>query len=492
MNQNNIKVVIVPIILCGGSGTRLWPLSRDSYPKQFLKLTGESSLFQQTILRLDFLSKSDLAVGKPVVVTNEAHRFLVLDQLHQIERTAEIILEPVGKNTAPSLTLASLYVEALYDRDDIIMITLPADHAIHCDKTYCQTLIAAVDSIASNKASITTLGLKPTYAETGYGYIECQSSDLTSGYHSVLRFIEKPNIHRAREYVKEQNFYWNSGIFVVKSQLWLTMIEEFDKDIYANVCAAWNNKKVDIPFIRPKAEQFEALPSNSIDYAVIEPCIHHGYELGMFELATGWSDLGTWQAVSDYQKLSHADIDDNVWQGDVLGIDATNCYVHAEQRLVSLLGVEDLIVVDTDDALLVAHKSYSQKVKDVVLQLNKNKRKEANTHQRVHRPWGWYHSIDESERFKVKRICVKPKASLSLQKHHHRAEHWVVVKGTAQVLCDDKTMLLTENQSTYIPLGAVHRLSNPGNIPLEMIEVQSGSYLEEDDIIRVEDSYGRG
>ena len=444
-----------------------------------------------TLLRLDFLHHEKLMIKDPVIITNESHRFLALDQLHQIDRTAQIILEPIGKNTAPSLSLASLYIKNSYPNDEVVMIVLPADHAIDCEKIYCQMLLAAANAIADDEITIATLGLKPTYPETGYGYIECQSNDRMIDYRGVVRFIEKPDIHLAKEYIKQQNFYWNSGIFVVKSQLWLTMIEAFDKEIYTGVCEAWDNKKIDNPFIRPNIEQFTALPSNSIDYAVIEPCIDHGYQLGMFELVTGWSDLGTWQAVSDYQKRSHADIDDNVWLGDVLGIDATNCYVHAEQRLVSLLGVENLIVVDTDDAVLVAHKSYSQNVKEIVSQLNKDNRAEANTHQKVHRPWGWYHSVDESDRFKVKRICVKPKASLSLQKHHHRAEHWVVVKGTAQVLCNDKTMLLTENQSTYIPLGAVHRLSNPGSIPLEMIEVQSGSYLEEDDVIRLEDDYGR-
>ncbi|WP_201567891.1 mannose-1-phosphate guanylyltransferase/mannose-6-phosphate isomerase, partial [Psychrobacter immobilis] len=324
------------------------------------------------------------------------------------------------------------------------------------------------------------------------GYIECQTVNIKSNYHKVARFVEKPNLQLAQQYIEQDSFYWNSGVFIVKNQFWLTAIEKFDSDIFEGVTSAWHNKKIDIPFIRPDAKQFEKTPSNSIDYAVIEPCARTEYKLGMFELATEWSDLGTWQAVNDYQKTNNADADGNVWLGDVLGVDTSNCYVHAEQRLVSLLGVEDLIVVDTDDALLIAHKSHSQDVKKIVSKLNEDKRVEANTHRRVYRPWGWYQSIDECERFKVKRICVQPKASLSLQKHHHRAEHWVVVKGTAQIVCDDKTMLLSENQSTYIPLGAVHRLSNPGNIPLEMIEVQSGSYLEEDDIVRLEDSYGRG
>lgn len=493
VTEKQATTVVVPVILCGGSGTRLWPLSRESYPKQFLKLAGEHSLFQQTLLRLKSLTQNELEVEKPIVVTNEAHRFLVLDQLHQIDQSATIILEPIAKNTAPSLTLAALQANELYD--NVVLIVLPADHAISDDQDFCATLATAISSVSVDDIEIATLGVTPSYAETGYGYIECQIDSPESTYQKIIKFVEKPNLELAQQYIEQSNFYWNSGVFIVKSEFWLTAIEKFDNDIYAGVASAWQTKKLDTPFIRPNAELFIAIASNSIDYAVIEPCTTStevNYELGMFKLANGWSDLGTWQAVSDYQSTDNANTDNNVWLGDVIGIDTTNCYVHAEQRLVSLLGVDDLIVIDTDDALLIAHKSHSQDVKKIVSQLNKDKRVEANTHRRVYRPWGWYQSIDECERFKVKRICVQPKASLSLQKHHHRAEHWVVVKGTAQVLCDDKTMLLSENQSTYIPLGAVHRLSNPGNIPLEMIEVQSGSYLEEDDIIRLEDNYGRG
>lgn len=494
VTEKQAITVIVPVILCGGSGTRLWPLSRESYPKQFLNLAGEHSLFQRTLLRLKSFAQNELKVEKPIIVTNEAHRFLVLDQLHQIDQSATIILEPIAKNTAPSLTLAALQASELYD--NAVLIVLPADHAISDDQEFCATIATAVSAISTDDIQIATLGVTPSYAETGYGYIECQTDSPESSYHKITRFVEKPNLELAQQYIEQSNFYWNSGVFIVKSQFWITAIEKFDNDIYAGVASAWQNKKLDLPFIRPNAELFTVIASNSIDYAVIEPCtttMDNRYQLGMFELTTGWSDLGTWQAVNDYQKKTDkADANGNVCLGDVIGIDTTNCYVHAEQRLVSLLGVEDLVVVDTDDALLIAHKSHSQDVKKIVNKLNEDKRVEANTHRRVYRPWGWYQSIDECERFKVKRICVQPKASLSLQKHHHRAEHWVVVKGTAEVLCDDQTMLLSENQSTYIPLGAVHRLSNPGSIPLEMIEVQSGSYLEEDDIIRLEDNYGRG
>ena len=493
VTEKQATTVVVPVILCGGSGTRLWPLSRESYPKQFLKLAGEHSLFQQTLLRLKFLTKADFTLQVPIIVTNEGHRFLVLDQLHQIDQSAEIILEPVGRNTAPSLTLAALQANELYD--NAVLVVLPADHAISDDQDFCVTLATGISAVNTDDIDIATLGVTPSYAETGYGYIECQTDSTESGYHKITRFVEKPNLELAQQYIEQSNFYWNSGVFIAKSQFWIIAIENYDNDIFTGVTSAWQNKKLDTPFIRPNAELFNAIPNNSIDYAVIEPCtvsIDNNYKLGMFVLRTGWSDLGTWQAVNNYQQVNNADIDGNVWLGDVIGIDTTNCYVHAEQRLVSLLGIDDLIIVDTDDALLIAHKSHSQDVKKIVNKLNEDKRVEANTHRRVYRPWGWYQSIDECERFKVKRICVQPKASLSLQKHHHRAEHWVVVKGTAEVLCHDQTMLLSENQSTYIPLGAVHRLSNPGSIPLEMIEVQSGSYLEEDDIIRLEDNYGRG
>ena len=492
VNDKENKIAVVPVVLCGGSGTRLWPLSRESYPKQFLRIAGDYSLFQQTLLRLKSLSQHALKVEHPIIVTNEAHRFLVLDQLHQIDYSSDIILESVGKNTAPSLTLAALHASAIYG--NAVMIVLPADHAIGDNNDFCTTLSGGITAIVNNSVSIATLGVTPTYAETGYGYIECQTDGTDLDYHKITRFVEKPNLALAEKYIAQSNFYWNSGVFIVKSHFWLTAIEQFDSDIFKSVTSAWHQKKLDTPFIRPCAESFEKTPSNSIDYAVIEPCTSRDneYKLGMFELSTGWNDLGTWQAVNDFQKRDNADDHNNVWLGDVIGIDTSNCYIHAEQRLVSLIGVEDLIVVDTDDALLIAHKSHSQDVKRIVSKLHEDKRVEANIHRRVYRPWGWYQSIDESERFKVKRICVQPKASLSLQKHHHRAEHWVVVKGTAEVLCDDNTMLISENQSTYIPLGAVHRLSNPGNIPLEMIEVQSGSYLEEDDIIRLEDNYGRG
>lgn len=500
-SANQIKVI--PVILCGGIGSRLWPLSRESYPKQFLSLTGELSLFQQTLKRLTpllhclnvaakSLATEPFIIGTPIVVTNETHRFIVLDQLHQISQPAEIILEPVGKNTAPSLTLAAL--QAKESDQDAILIVLPADHAIHNSDLFCQSLSMAINQVVLDTRSIVTLGVTPTHSETGYGYIQCDSAMPTddngnNNIYNVNQFVEKPDLDLAREYIESGNYYWNSGIFVVASNTWLKAINTFAEPLYQATYLTWQSRKFDTPFIRPDQKLFAAIPADSIDYAVIEHCPNEQYYLAMVKLLSDWSDLGSWQSVSEQQIK---DTDGNAQSGDVLLINSRNCYIHAQQRLVSLLGVEDLIVVDTADALLIAHKSQSQAVKDIVSQLKSHNRSEAIGHRKVYRPWGWYDSIDECDRFKVKRICVNPKASLSLQKHHHRAEHWVVVKGTAEVTCGDKAMLLSENQSTYIPLGVTHRLCNPGNIPLEIIEVQSGSYLGEDDIVRLQDDYGRG
>lgn len=484
------QITIVPVILCGGSGTRLWPLSRQDYPKQFLKLMGEHSLFQQTLLRLSSLhSHPNIDVKPAIIVANEAHRFLVLDQLHKIHRTADIILEPLAKNTAVSLTLAALHAQEKYE--NAILLVLPADHSISDKTSFCDILIRASAMVNSQKISIATLGIKPTYAETGYGYIQCANDNQDTLLKSVSNFFEKPNAKLAQQYFEQENMYWNSGIFIIKTGIWLQAINTFANAIAQLVEQSWANKTLDVPFIRPSATEFERVPNNSIDYAVIEHCIAGGYKLGMFELTSAWSDLGTWQAVSDYQKSHQVSESNNVFVGDVVHYKSQRCYVNSSKRLISMIGVEDLIVVDTDDALLIAHKSHNQDVKEIVNHLERSDRVEVSRHRKVHRPWGWYDSIDECERFKVKRICVNPKASLSLQKHHHRTEHWVVVKGTAEVTCGSKTMLLSENQSTYIPLGVVHRLTNPGNIPLEIIEIQSGSYLEEDDIIRLDDDYGR-
>lgn len=492
MIKLNHSVTIVPVILCGGSGTRLWPLSRQEYPKQFLKLLGDESLFQQTITRLDPLKLlPNIDLQSPIIVTNEQHRFLVLDQLHEIDQAADIILELVGKNTAPSLTLAALAAQEKYSNP--VLMVLPADHTIAAVEQFCATLAVSAQAVYDNKIAIATLGVLPQHPETGYGYIQCQiDSACRRGYYQVERFIEKPDHETAVEYLSQGNFYWNCGIYLTTVTTWLEAMQTLAKDIADTVIEAWLQRKFDIPFVRPAAAIFAQTRSDSIDYAVIEHCTSQNLMLGMVPLDIDWSDLGTWQAVSEHQKSLQADAEDNVAIGDIYLRASRNCYVHSSKRLVTLIGAEDLIVVDTDDALLIAHRSQGQAVKTLVDELARSGRAEVAKHRKVYRPWGWYDSIDECERFKVKRICVKPKASLSLQKHHHRAEHWVVVKGTAEVTCGGETLLLSENQSTYIPLGVTHRLSNPGNIPLEIIEVQSGSYLGEDDIVRLQDDYGRG
>lgn len=489
-NQTNL-LPIVPVILCGGSGTRLWPLSRESYPKQFLPLVGEQTLFQQTLLRLDGLEQSlATKVSDSLIVTNEAHRFLVLDQLHEIQKNAEIILEPCGKNTAPSLTLAALQV--VEKHENAILVVLPADQVITDNTAFNQVLQQAIKIVQQTSNTIATLGIKPTKPETGYGYIQCDSQLLTNetagDSHRVMQFIEKPDLTTAEHYLAAGNYYWNAGIFVIKASTWLVALQQFAPAILNSTQQAWSHKQFDKPFIRPCQQAFDSIPSESIDYAVIEHCPTDDIHLQMIKLEAGWSDLGSWQAVSEQNSV---DTMGNYKAGDVLMQHSQNCFVQADGRLVALVGVSDLIIVETADAVLIADKQQTQAVKNIVNQLHDAQRAELTTHRKVYRPWGWYDSIDEAERFKVKRICVKPKASLSLQKHHHRAEHWVVVKGTAEVTCGDKIMLLTENQSTYIPLGETHRLANPGNIPLEIIEIQSGGYLGEDDIVRLDDVYGR-
>ncbi len=476
---------IVPVILAGGAGTRLWPLSRQAYPKQFLALVGagEQTLLQQTLLRLklpDFLDTKP-----PIVVAHEEHRFLLLDQLHSIKKSAQIILEPIGKNTAPSLTLAALH--ALDNNKDAILVVLPADHAIQDEQDFNTTLQAAIGLIEVSDNTVVTLGVVPTHAETGYGYIHI-GQQLTDGY-QVKRFVEKPDKATAESYLASGDYFWNAGIFVLKASTWLQAMQQFATQSLKQLTQSWQQGDFDNPFYRPDSAIFAQLAADSIDYAVLEHLPSDDIALAMVPLNSSWNDLGSWHSVA---KEQDKDKNDNTLIGDIISQDSHHCYVQSGQRLVALLGVQDLVVIDTTDALLIANKNDCQHIKGIVECLNDNQRSEAITHRKVHRPWGWYDSIDEEERFKVKRICVQPKASLSLQKHHHRAEHWIVVSGTAEVTCDDKTFLLTENQSTYIPLGKTHRLSNPGNIPLEIIEVQSGSYLEEDDIVRLDDDYGRG
>ncbi len=485
-----------PVILCGGSGTRLWPLSRAGFPKQFLCLTGDESLFQLAAKRLAALGADDIAVAAPLVVSNEDHRFLVMEQLREVGiELGAALLEPVGRNTAPALTLAAL--AAMESGNDPVLVVTPADQTIADPAAFTQAMQEAIREAASG--SVVILGITPDRPETGYGYIKTDSSNLklnaSSLTLSVDRFVEKPDAATAQTYLDAGGYYWNAGMFVLKASVWLKALQTFRPDIAKAAEASWAAKTQDAAFIRPDKDLFTQIPSESIDYAVMEPLTTQSSapspdasSLKMVPLDAGWNDLGAWDAV--WQVLPKDD-SGNAHLGDVLTTDSRNTLVHATSRLVSLVGVQDLVVIETPDAVLVADKSRSQDVKAIVAELHANSREEHTLHRKVHRPWGWYDSIDDGHRFKVKRIQVKPKASLSLQKHHHRAEHWVVVKGTAEITCGDKVILLTENQSTYIPLGEVHRLANPGSIPLEIIEVQSGSYLGEDDIVRFEDTYGR-
>jgi mannose-1-phosphate guanylyltransferase/mannose-6-phosphate isomerase len=477
-------IKVTPVILCGGSGTRLWPLSRAGFPKQFLSLTGNESLFQQAAQRLLALGAEDIQVAKPLIVTGDDHRFLAAEQLREagIELGAAL-LEPVGRNTAPALTLAALAAQA--DGQDPVLVVTPADQTVVNTTAFTQAMQQAVREASGG--SIVILGITPDRPETGYGYIQAQARN-DAGPMSVQRFVEKPNVDTAQQYLNEGGYYWNAGMFVLKASVWLNALAAFRPDIAESTTIAWNGKTQDNTFVRPGKAEFTAIPSESIDYAVMEHCPGSSFPIKMVPLDAGWNDLGAWDAV--WNVLSK-DANGNAHSGDVLTTDSKNTLVYATSRLVSLVGVKNLIVVETPDAVLVADKTRSQDVKHIVTQLQTTKREEHTLHRKVHRPWGWYDSIDEGGRFKVKRIQVKPKASLSLQKHHHRAEHWIVVTGTAEITNGDKVLTLTENQSTYIPLGEVHRLANPGSIPLEIIEVQSGSYLGEDDIVRFEDTYGR-
>jgi mannose-1-phosphate guanylyltransferase/mannose-6-phosphate isomerase len=485
------SVQVQPVILCGGSGTRLWPLSRSGFPKQFLCLTGTDSLFQQAAQRLMGLTAPGVEVAQPIIVTGEEHRFLAVEQLREAGiPLGAALLEPVGCNTAPALTLAAL--AAMQNGQDPVLAVTPADQTVANPAAFTQAMHRAIAQ--AEQGSIVILGVTPTHPETGYGYIQTALSlrGEAEAIHPVQRFVEKPNLATAKQYLTEGGYYWNAGMFVLKASVWLKALEQFRPDILQATQKAWAARTADAntstPFIRPGKAEFAATPPESIDYAVMEHCPGSTHPISMVPLDAGWSDLGAWDAVWNVlPKDEHG----NAHVGDVLTHQSSNTLVHATSRLVSLVGVRDLVVVETPDAVLVARKASSQDVKHIVSQLTAQKREEHTLHRKVHRPWGWYDSIDEGGRFKVKRIQVKPGASLSLQKHHHRAEHWIVVTGTAEITNGDQVLTLTENQSTYIPLGEVHRLANLGNIPLEIIEVQSGSYLGEDDIVRFEDTYGR-
>ncbi len=470
---------MIPVILSGGSGTRLWPVSRKTHPKQFWPLASNVSMLQETCQRLP----DDEQVLAPIVICNQDHRFFVAHQLEELKlRQAAIILEPCGRNTAPATAIAALHARADTD-DDPVLLVLPADHVIENLAAFHRILTAG--EALARSGQLVTFGIVPTGPETGYGYIQGgEAIDAESSALSISRFVEKPDRETAESYVASGNFYWNSGMFMFKASRFLEELGTFAPEILAAAEKAYREARHDMDFIRLQPDSFCASPAESIDYAVME----HTQSGVVLPLDAGWNDVGSWSALWE---IADKDAAGNVAIGDVIALESENCYLRSENRLLAAVGIHDLVIVDTPDATLIAPRDEVQKVKDIVAHLNEEQRHEIDIHARVHRPWGCYQGIDHAERYQVKRISVKPGASLSLQMHHHRAEHWIVVRGTAKVTRGEQSFLLTENQSTYIPLGEQHRLENPGRIPLEIIEVQSGSYLGEDDILRFEDVYGR-
>ena len=469
---------MIPVILSGGSGSRLWPLSRQQRPKQFIPVIDEITLFQSTLSRV--LSHPEL--DEPLIVCNEDHRFLVAEQLRQLNCGNQgIILEPVGRNTAPAIALAAL--KSLQYDPEAVLLVLPADHVIQ-DTSAFHLALKAAEPIAK-EGLLVTFGIVPKSPETGYGYIQAGNELIQSdGFFHVNKFIEKPNLTTAKSYLNQGGFFWNSGMFLFKAQSYLNALKTFNPEVFDACNLAMDGMSLDNDFVRVNVEAFRKSPNISVDYAVMEQTS----DAIVAPIDVGWSDVGAWSAVWEISNKNHLG---NVVRGEARFHQAENNLVYSEKSLVALVGVDDLVVIETKDATLVAHRDNVQDVKIIVDQLKKEKRPEAVAHREVFRPWGSYDSIDTGSRFQVKRITVKPGATLSLQKHHHRAEHWIVVTGTAEVTCNDSVFLLTENQSAYIPLGSTHRLKNPGKLMLELIEVQSGSYLGEDDIVRFEDEYGR-
>ncbi|MFZ6047765.1 mannose-1-phosphate guanylyltransferase/mannose-6-phosphate isomerase [Pseudomonas sp. CR3202] len=468
---------MIPVILSGGSGSRLWPLSRKQYPKQFLALTGEQTLFQQTLQRLNFEG-----MQPAVLVANQDHRFIVQEQLDAIGLQAQsMLLEPFGRNTAPAVAMAAMQLVA--EGRDELMLVMPADHVLRDPKAFQQAL--ALATIAAEKGEMVLFGVPAERPETGYGYIRSKAdAALPDGISRVAQFVEKPDEARARQYVESGDYFWNSGMFLFRASRFLEELKHHDVDIYDTCLLALERSKRDGIAVSIDAATFACCPDNSIDYAVMEKTAR----ACVVPLSAGWNDVGSWSSIWE---VHDKDQDGNVTKGDVVVQDSHNCLVHGNGKLVSVIGLDDVVVVETKDAMMIAHKDRVQDVKKLVNKLDADGRNETQNHCQVYRPWGSYDSVDMGGRFQVKHITVKPGAQLSLQMHHHRAEHWIVVSGTAQVTCDDKVFLLTENQSTYIPIASVHRLANPGKIPLEIIEVQSGSYLGEDDIERLDDVYGR-
>lgn len=463
---------IVPVILSGGSGTRLWPVSREAYPKQFLPLVGEDTMLQATWKRV-----AQIAGAAPIVVANQEHRFMAAEQLRECNVTPQaLILEPIGRNTAPAIAIAAL--QAMANGDDALLLVLPSDHVVRDEKAFHEAVKQA--AAAAQTGKLVTFGIVPTAPETGYGYIKAAAGQ---GVRAVERFVEKPNLETAEQYVRSGEYFWNSGMFLFKASRYLAELEALQPAILAASRAALDKASRDSDFIRLDADAFAASPNDSIDYAVMEKTA----DAAVVPLDAGWNDVGSWSALWE---VSDKDDSGNACHGDVIAVDCRNSYAYGS-RLIAMVGLDDVVVVETDDAVFVGHKDRVQDVKEIVARIKRDGRSEAAAHRKVYRPWGAYDSIDNGARFQVKRITVKPGATLSLQMHHHRAEHWIVVSGTAEVTRGEEVILLTENQSTYIPLGVTHRLKNPGKLPLELIEVQSGSYLGEDDIVRFEDQYGR-
>lgn len=468
---------ITPIIMAGGSGTRLWPLSRRLHPKQFLALTGKHSMLQQTLTRLE-----GLPCEAPIIICNEEHRFLVAEQLRDIGvQGADILLEPEGRNTAPAIALGALQAEKRAPGQQSLLLILAADHVIENIDALHEAVKQA--AMLASDGSLVTFGIVPTHPETGYGYIQ-QGAKLDNHGYRVEQFVEKPDSKTAEQYIASGNYLWNSGMFLMRSDAYLEALKRQAPTIRTACEQAMAGAQEDLDFVRIDKLAFLSSPSDSIDYAVMEK----ESQVAVVPLDAGWSDVGSWSALWD---VSEKDSANNVRNGDVLLENTQNCLVHSSHRLVATVGIEDLIIVETKDAVLVASKQEDQRVKQIVEQLKHDGRSELSAHREVYRPWGKYDSVDMSERYQVKRITVNPGQKLSIQMHHHRAEHWIVVSGTARVGINDEEVLLSENQSVYIPLGAKHFLENPGKIPLEVIEVQSGAYLGEDDIVRFEDVYGR-
>ena len=473
---------IQPVILCGGSGTRLWPLSRQAYPKQFLPLSGDSSLLQQTVSRLGAVAGQDLTVLPAMVVCNEDHRFLVAEQLRSSDAPqGAIVLEPVGRNTAPALTAAALQVSE--GGQDPLLLVMPADHLIGDTAAFGRAVQVAAG--LASEGRLVTFGIVPDSPETGYGYIR-RGAEISSGAFELDAFVEKPDRATAEHYLEAGDYLWNSGMFMMRASVWLAEIERHRGDILAACRTAMQGTQTDGDFVRLDRAAFENCPGDSIDYAVMEKIAAPA--AAVVALDADWSDIGAWSALWE---VGDQDAAGNVVRGDIVVEDSRNTLLYSQHRLLAVVGVDDLVVVETPDAVLIAHKDRTQDVRAITDILKRQERQELEFHRCVHRPWGSYESVDSGPRFQVKRLTVKPGATLSLQMHHHRAEHWIVVSGTARVTRGDDVFMLSENESTYIPLGTRHRLENPGTIPLEIIEVQSGSYLGEDDIVRFEDVYQR-